>query len=83
MARIQIEILECPRGHGFRAIAIGDRRVTSSKCCGSWRTVRSWIVDTDELTKAIDGEIRAEDDKAFEAMRERARKNRQKILEAK
>lgn len=80
MASIKIEILECPRGHGFRAVAFEHRRLTPSKCCGSWRTVQSWTISVDELIKAIDGELGADDDHGFEAMRERARRNRAKVL---
>jgi hypothetical protein len=72
MAKIQIEIIECPNGHGFRAIAIGKERVAGGKCCGSWVTVWERLVDADQLTEAID---RAN----FDAMREQGRKNRAKV----
>ncbi len=77
MAKIEITIYECPRGHQWdgrtvNCISIGDRRITSVKCCGSWKTVRSWLVDADKVIETIN--------KAnFEAMRENGKKNRQKV----
>lgn len=46
---LYISILTCSR-HKFFAIAIEDEeengtRITPSKCCGSWTTVRRWKID--------------------------------------
>ena len=39
-------INECPIHREFLSISIdsehGGRRITPSKCCGQWRTVKSW-----------------------------------------
>ena len=49
---IEIEICECPRGHGVTALMLLDEdgsgsgtRLTGAKCCGSWRTVRKFPID--------------------------------------
>lgn len=42
---MKLSILVCDR-HGFYAVEIGDdsggTRITPSKCCGSWRRIKSW-----------------------------------------
>jgi hypothetical protein len=38
-----IRLLRCPT-HGYEALAIGDTRVTASKCCGSWREVKTFTL---------------------------------------
>jgi hypothetical protein len=72
MADILIEINECPNGHGYRCISIGNTRITPSKCCGSWKTVQKWTVDSDELIETIKNA-------SFTSMRETAQQNRRKI----
>jgi hypothetical protein len=38
----------CPE-HKFYAISIedcdGGKRITPSKCCGRWRTIKRWVID--------------------------------------
>lgn len=46
---VTVSILRCP-SHGFYCVAVGDRRVTPSKCCGSWsQEVRAWTLDALDL----------------------------------
>lgn len=53
--KVYLEIDECPRGHGYEAIMLMSdnpsvgRRLTPSKCCGSWRTRKRWLVSADNL----------------------------------
>lgn len=49
---VKAEILVCPV-HGYYAIAFDDRRITSSKCCGSWKTVRRWDVAESTLLAVL------------------------------
>jgi hypothetical protein len=35
------------------AIAIGDIRITASKCCGCWSVVKAWRVDAAKLIDTI------------------------------
>jgi hypothetical protein len=83
MAKIRIEINVCPNGHDFYCIATENRRLTPAKCCGSWKTLRYWMVDADELIedikKANCDTIKGMNDAEFDAMREKARKNRSKV----
>lgn len=43
----RLAIYRCP-SHGWYAIAVederGGRRITPSKCCGSWDIVKSWYL---------------------------------------
>jgi len=48
--KARVELLRCPV-HGHEAISIGtakdSMRITSGKCCGSWRVVKSWTLAID------------------------------------
>lgn len=54
-----IEVLRCPRHAQFWAIAVNDRRITPSKCCGAWSQVVRWKIDgrsfAAELRRAVRG----------------------------
>lgn len=43
--------------HDFYAISIGDddtgTRLTPSKCCGSWSTLRSWRFNQEQLQRLV------------------------------
>lgn len=64
---MNISIYQCPRHRTFYAIAFDEEdrgeRITSSKCCGEWRTLRSWPVDARMI-----GQLKAQIE-AFEASR--------------
>lgn len=53
----KLSIDRCPT-HGFYAICVGDgnggRRLTPSKCCGSWTECKSWSFTPDELLDVAD-----------------------------
>lgn len=55
--RVTVEILKCANGHDVMAVSIGGRRITGSKCCGHWRTVRSYRVRRaallEDVTEAV------------------------------
>jgi hypothetical protein len=75
-----LSIDTCP--HGFKAIILSTpagigRRLTSTKCCGTWETggkKASWNLTPDELRRAghlfSDGAIEAESDAALAGVRE-------------
>lgn len=46
-----IAIFRCPRHARFWAIAVNDRWITPSKCCGGWSKVVQWKID--ELSFAV------------------------------
>jgi hypothetical protein len=52
-----LSIDECPR-HGFMAVSIGNKdtgtRLTPSKCCGSWETVHSWKVTSQDIDSMVE-----------------------------
>jgi hypothetical protein len=49
---VRLAVMACP-AHGVFCIAFGDLRVTPSKCCGSWETLRKWRVRADDLVLAL------------------------------
>lgn len=55
--KINVEVLRCPVHKAYWAVGVNDRRITPSKCCGSWETVMFWIIDSktlqEDLAKAI------------------------------
>src|SRR5512139_489746 len=51
--KVTIEILRCAKGHGLECVAVNDLRITSGKCCGSWRCVRRWTVDESDLLEDL------------------------------
>lgn len=57
---MRIEILRCPRHAPFWAIAVNDRRITPSKCCGSWSSVARWKVEGPALIEEIHHAIRGD-----------------------
>lgn len=56
--RVAICLDQCP-DHGLQAISVASlgtgcgHRLTNSKCCGKWRTVRQWTVNIDDLIKEL------------------------------
>jgi hypothetical protein len=50
--KVQLEVLRCPR-HGLVAVAINDRRVSPSKCCGQWEHLLGWAVDAADIRAAL------------------------------
>lgn len=50
--KARLEVLRCPR-HGLVAVAINDRRVSPSKCCGQWETLLDWTVNAAEIREAL------------------------------
>lgn len=64
-ARVVFTFEKCP--HGFKALALSDgegggTRLTSGKCCGTWTTVESFVVDgedvIEEVTAQMDANVR-------------------------
>jgi len=51
MRKVKLTIDRCSR-HGFYAVAVmGERtgtRITPSKCCGSWSTIKAWSLSASE-----------------------------------
>lgn len=54
---VTLAIDHCPR-HGFYSVSLNEtsangwgsgRRLTPSKCCGSWKTFREWTMSVREL----------------------------------
>lgn len=56
-AQAYIAIDHCPT-HGFRAVSVRrgmhGRRLTDSKCCGSWHTQVEWRLDPQDLREVAD-----------------------------
>lgn len=55
--KVTLAIDHCPR-HGFYSVSLNEtaesgwgsgRRLTPSKCCGSWKTFREWDMDANGL----------------------------------
>lgn len=57
-ARVKVAILRCPT-HGFYGVSLDERRLTSGKCCGSWRIVQSWYVAAADITELLPQEAEA------------------------
>ncbi len=53
---VTVELVECPYGHGGEALVINGTRVTGSKCCGSWATVKEYKVAASDVTAALSAE---------------------------
>lgn len=53
-----VEILECPKGHGNKAISVNGFRLVGKKCCGQWKTIKKWEVPRatleQDLTRALE-----------------------------
>jgi hypothetical protein len=47
-----VEMLVC-RAHGYHAVSIDNTRITPEKCCGSWQTLRAFVVDASTIEDAI------------------------------
>ena len=59
---------ECPK-HAYKSVSVDliradgsghGTRVTSSKCCGSWTTVRKWMLSASEWKTLADEARRAQ-----------------------
>ncbi|HET9893197.1 MAG TPA: hypothetical protein VFQ42_22155 [Mycobacterium sp.] len=50
---LTVEIVRCANGHDFTAIIINGTRITNSKCCGRWTTVRKFKVQREVMAEAI------------------------------
>ena len=48
-----LEILRCPVHAKFWAVTVNGRRITPSKCCGSWAPVARWKVDGQSLAAEL------------------------------
>lgn len=52
-----LEICQCPVHTEFWSVCIGDEgmstRLTPSKCCGRWRTIKTWNITSGLAEEAI------------------------------
>lgn len=61
MLRITLSIDRCPRHQDFWAVSINELegdggsgdRLTPSKCCGQWQSVRQWDMTPNDLRRMI------------------------------
>jgi len=49
---VKVEILLCA-SHSVYAVAIDNQRITPAKCCGSWRSVRTYLVSKSEIRELV------------------------------
>lgn len=54
MIHIKVEWIKCARGHNVEALSINDTRITTTKCCGSWTTIKTFNVPVENLINVIE-----------------------------